>query len=162
FSTALFVTSRAYLSRQVDDRLAATLTLLNSSADTKRGWVRWDARQKRLPPSHWNGRHATTWLVFDAAGQVLTRPRHPSEAELPDAWISQASAGTFPGQVTDLKGRIWRVATRRILSDPDRAAGPGRPTDTSEGKSYHDAIQLAAFASLEDTEATLATLGWLL
>jgi signal transduction histidine kinase len=162
FSTALFVTSRAYLNRQVDDRLAAILTLLNSSADTKRGWVRWDARQKRLPPSRWNERHATTWLVFDAERRVLTRPRHPAEDELPHAWIIQASTGTLPGQVTDNKGRTWRVGMRRLLSDPERAAATERPTDTSEGKSYHDHITLAAFAALDDTELTLRTLGWLL
>ena len=65
-------------------------------------------------------------------------------------------------RVTDRSGRSWRVAQRRVLADADRAPGPERPTDTSEGKSYHEEIVLAAFGSLDETEATLATLGWFL
>ncbi|HEY2154411.1 MAG TPA: sensor histidine kinase, partial [Isosphaeraceae bacterium] len=68
FSTALFVSSRIYLDREVDDRLTAILTLLKASAEVKPGWIRWDAREKRLPPNRWNERPATTWLVCDGAG----------------------------------------------------------------------------------------------
>ena len=50
FSTALFVTSRIYLNRQVDDRLTAILNLLNTCVDQKPGWVRWEPRERRLPP----------------------------------------------------------------------------------------------------------------
>ena len=74
FSTALFVTSRIYLNRQVDDRLTAILNLLNTCVDPKPGWVRWEPRKKRLPPSRWNERHATTWLVTDGRGRLLTCP----------------------------------------------------------------------------------------
>src|SRR5262249_54258238 len=37
-----------------------------------------------------------------------------------------------------------------------------RPPPTVDGKSYHSAIRLIAFASTADNEATLAALGWLL
>jgi signal transduction histidine kinase len=162
FSTAFFASSWIYLNHQVDERLAVILTLLNSSADTKRGWVRWDARAKRLPPNRWNQRHATFWLVYDEQGRLMTSPANLPEKELPEAWVSRVAAGDLPGRVTDNKGRSWRVAQRRVLADPERALGSDRPTDTSEGKSYHEAIRLAAFASLEETEATLSTLGGLL
>src|SRR5262249_56692894 len=67
FSTALMVSTRIYLDRQIDHRLTAILDLLKSSADTKKGWVRWDAREKRLPPSRSDGHDASTWLVDEAA-----------------------------------------------------------------------------------------------
>jgi hypothetical protein len=37
-----------------------------------------------------------------------------------------------------------------------------RPTDTAEGKSYHDEVVLVAFASIGEAEAALGTLGTLL
>jgi signal transduction histidine kinase len=159
FSGALLVLSRVYLDRRLDDRLATTLTLLNSSADTKHGWVRWDAREKRLPPSIWQGRDATTWLVFDTAGRVLTHPRHLPQRELTAEWSPRPGAEPFPPRVVDRGGRRWRVAWRRILAGELRDP---RPTDTSEGKSYHEQLVLAAFGSYEEIDSTLTLLGWLL
>ena len=78
FSTAFFITCRIYLDHQIDERLGAILTLLNSSADTKRGWVRWDARQKRLPPGRCCGRQATFWLVLN---EFLVSGSNPPPSE---------------------------------------------------------------------------------
>ena len=160
FSTALVVSSRIYLNRQVDDRLTAILTLLKTCVDPRAGCVRWEPREKRLPPSRWNERHATTWLVYDGEGRLLTRPKHLPYEELPQSWASRRGAGALPERVTDRRGRSWRVEQIRIV--PNAAPGPGseRPRDLPlEGKSYHDAVVLAAFASLDETEATLGTLG---
>jgi signal transduction histidine kinase len=162
FSTALFVSSRIYLNRQVDDRLTAILTLLNTSADIKPGWVRWEPKRRLLPPSRWNECPATTWLVSDGEGRLLTRPKDLPDDELPQAWVPRMGAGSLPDRVTDRKGRSWRVAQRRVPSDAGRAPSASRPRDTPDGKSYHDALVLTAFASLDETEATLAMLGWLL
>jgi len=76
FSIALFVTSRIYLNRQVEDRLTATLNLMNTCVEPKPGWVRWEPRKRRLPPSRWNERHGTTWLVTDGRGRLLTCPEN--------------------------------------------------------------------------------------
>ena len=53
------------------------------------------------------------------------------------------------------------VASGADSRRPDRGWGARRraPRDTPDGKSYHEEIVLAAFGSLEETEATLASLG---
>jgi Two-component sensor kinase N-terminal len=114
FSGALVVTSRSYLSRQVDDRLTASLNLLKTSIDLKPGWVRWEPRRKRLPPSRWNDRRATTWLVTDGRGRLLTCPEDLPEEELPPTWLFGMGAGTLLDRVTDLRGRSWRVEQTRF------------------------------------------------
>ncbi len=159
FSTALFVMSRIYLNRQVDDRLSAVLNLLNTSVEPKSSWVRWEPRERRLPPSRWTERNATTWLVTDGRGRLLTCPENIPGEELPLSWPFRMGAGTLPDRVTDRKGRKWRVAQIRVAPGVGGEAGVERPQDTPDGKSYHDEVVLAAFGSLDETEATLASLG---
>jgi signal transduction histidine kinase len=159
FSTALFVSSRIYLNRQVDDRLSAILNLLNTCVDPKPGWVRWEPREKRLPTSRWNERHASTWLVTDGRGRLLTSPKDIPDGELPASWTAQMGAGTLPDRVTDRRGRSWRVAQIRFAQTRGGEPGVQRPPDTPDGKSYHDEVVFAAFGSVAETEATLATLG---
>ncbi len=158
FSGALVVTSRFYLSRQVDDRLSASLNLLKTCIDRKPGWVRWEPRRKRMPSSRWNDRRGTTWLVTDGRGRLLTCPDDVPEEELPRGWASQMGAGTLPDRVADLKGRSWRVEQTRIRMSGGAEPGDVRPQDTLE-KTYHDEVVLAAFGSLEETETALASLG---
>jgi signal transduction histidine kinase len=162
FSTALFITSRIYLDRQVEDRLSASLHLLTTCVDAKPGWVRWEPRKKRLPPSRWNERRAVTWLVTDGQGRLLTCPDDLPEDELPLSWVSGMGAGTLPDRVTDTKGRSWRVAQTRFRMTGDVQPDVDRPQDTTDGKSYHDEVVLAAFGMLDETEATLASFGWFL
>ena len=162
FSVALFVTSRINLNRQVDDRLTATLNLLNTCVDQKPGWVRWEPRRKRLPRSHWNERQATAWLVTDGRGSMLTCSDNVYDHEIPQSWLSRMGAGTLPDRVRDQKGRSWRVASIRIAKTRSGAPDAERPQDTADGKSYHDEVVLAAFGSLKEMEASLASLGSLL
>jgi signal transduction histidine kinase len=162
FSTALFVSSRVYLSRQVDDRLSAILTLLGTCVDPNPGWVRWEPREKRLPPGRWNDRPASTWLIYDGQGHLLTRPRNLPEGQLTPAWVPRADAGGLPERLTDRRGRAWRVAQRRVRPTAGPVSASERPAATPDGKSYHDEVLLAAFVSLDETEATLGTLGWFL
>ena len=54
------------------------------------------------------------------------------------------------------------MASIRIAKTGSGAPDAERPQDTADGKSYHDEVVLAAFGSLEETEATLASLGSLL
>ncbi len=159
FSTALVASSRIYLDRQVDDRLTAIFTLLNTCVEAKPGWVRWEPRQKRLPPSRWDDRHATTWLVHDGDGRLLTCPKHLPYKELPQAWVSRKGAGALAGRVTDFRGRSWRVAQLRVRPTIARVPSSERPKDVpEEDKSYHDEVVLSAFVSLDETEAALTTL----
>jgi signal transduction histidine kinase len=162
FSTALFVSSRIYLDRQVDDRLAAILTLLGTCVDPGPGWVRWEPRERRLPSSRWHDRPASTWSVYDGEGRLLTRPRNVPAGQLTPAWVPRTGAGGLPGRLTDRKGRAWRVAQRRVRSAAGPVPASGRPADTPDGKSYHDEVLLAAFVSLDETEAALGTLVWFL
>jgi signal transduction histidine kinase len=162
FSTALYLTSRIYLERRVDDRLAAILNMLNTCVDPRPAWVKWEPRERRLPSGRWNERDATTWLVTDGRGHLLTCPRDLPGEELPPSWAPGLGGGTLPERVQDLRSQSWRVARIRVGMSGGGASGVERPRDTPDGKSYHDEVILAAFASLEETESTLASLGWLL
>jgi signal transduction histidine kinase len=51
---------------------------------------------------------------------------------------------------------------RRIEPSAGRIAGAERPRDTPDGKTYHDAVVLVAFASLDEIEELLAMLAWFL
>jgi signal transduction histidine kinase len=51
------------------------------------------------------------------------------------------------------------VALIRLGRTGGEGADVERPPDTPDGKSYHDEVVLAALASLEETERTLASLG---
>lgn len=159
FSTALLVSSRIYLDHRVDDRLAGMVALLKTCIDEKPGWVRWEARPKRLPPSRWGERHATTWLVADGTGSLLTRPadfRDEGQAEL---WARQISQVTLPDPVKDRNGRSWRVVRTRVDRRGGDEPGVARPDDTPDGKVYRDTILFAAFASIDETDETVASLG---
>ena len=161
FSAALFISSRVYLARQADDRIGGVLTLLGTCVDAKPGWVRWEPREKRLPPSRWNERQATTWLVFDGGGRLLTAPRNFPRELLDKARVPQRGVAPAPDRLSDRRGRTWQVVRKQIkLAGPLRP-GTKRPADTPE-KTYHDEVVLVALVSLEENQATLATLGWLL
>jgi signal transduction histidine kinase len=161
-SSALYATSRIYLDRRIDDRLAATLSMMNTCVEQRPGWVRWEQREKRLPPSRWRERDATSWLVTDGGGRLLSCPRDLLDEALRLDWASGIGAGTLPGRVTDRTGRSWRVRQMRIGKAGGAGPESGRPPDTPDGKSYHEEVVLAAFASLEETEGALASLGSLL
>jgi two-component system, OmpR family, sensor kinase len=162
FSAALFALSRIYLVHQADERLGAILTLLNTCVDARPGWVRWEPREKRLPSSRWYERHATTWLVYDGEGRVLTSPRNLPQEQLTGKWVPRSGSATLPDRVTDLNGRSWRVAQQRVKPVAAREPGSEWPANTPDGKSYHEEVLLVAFVSLDETEAALATLGWFL
>lgn len=159
FSAALFVSSRIYLDRRVDDRLSAMMTLLSTSIDRKPGWVRWEPRPKRVPPSRWGERHATTWLASDGTGRLLTCPPDFRDENQAQSWARQMGQGTLPDPVKDMRGRSWRVAQARIDRRGGAEPGATRPDDTADGKTYHETVVLAAFASLDESDETLATLG---
>ena len=130
FSTALVVSSRIYLDRQVDDRLTAIFTLLNTCVGSQAGVGPMGAREKRLPPSRWNERHATTWLVYDGEGRLLTRPRHLPEQELPQAWVSRrrrrpsSRTSDRPAGPVVAGGAASRPAHRRSGARLRAAQGP--------------------------------------
>jgi signal transduction histidine kinase len=162
FSAALFASSRIYLVHQADERLGAILTLLGTCVDARPGWVRWEPREKRLPPSRWYERHATTWLVYDGEGRLLTSPRNLPREQLTGRWVPRSGSSALPDRVTDINGRSWRVAQQRVKPAAARESGSEWPADTPDGKSYHNEVLLLAFVSLDETEAALATLGWFL
>jgi signal transduction histidine kinase len=54
------------------------------------------------------------------------------------------------------------VAQSRFRPTGGPSAGLTRPKDTDDGKSYHDGVVIAAFGRLDETDATVASLGWFL
>jgi signal transduction histidine kinase len=162
FSVAMFVSTRLYLARQVDERLLAYLALLSTGADANAGYVRWEYRPKRLPPGRWTEPAAMTWLVFDGSGELLSAPTNVPLDQLDETWRPRGPEARIPHQVTDRTGRSWLVEQRLVKPTGRALPGVPRPVDTPDGKSYHDALVLAAFASQSESQAALATLAWFL
>jgi signal transduction histidine kinase len=162
FSVAMFVSTRLYLARQADERLLAYLTLLGTGADARPGYVRWEYREKRLPRGRWNEPTAMTWLVFDGRGVLLSAPKNVPLDQIDESWRPRGAEARIPDRVTDRTGRSWLVQQRLVKPTGPALPSVPRPVDTPDGKSYHDAVVIAAFASLNESQAALVTLGWFL
>ena len=75
FSTALFVTSRIYLNRQVDDRLTAILNLLNTCVDHEAGLGKMGAEEKGDCPrvAGMNGMRQPGWSLMARTSADMSR-----------------------------------------------------------------------------------------
>jgi signal transduction histidine kinase len=164
FSTALYVSARVYLDRQLDDRLRSALAILAAAAEVHPGGVEWEPQERVLPLGQDSDPERLRWMVFDGGGRRIDHSRNLVDADFPDAWTSQ----TDTDRLVDRRGHVWRVARRRIQSAAAGASGSRaaavRPdiSDAHTPELVHRALVLTAWAPLSPIEATLAALGWFL
>ncbi|HEV3144801.1 MAG TPA: hypothetical protein VGZ47_13005, partial [Gemmataceae bacterium] len=64
YSVVLFALARAHLSRQLDERSAALLDLLEAAADNEGGAFEWEGKERHLSLGDENNPDATLWAVF--------------------------------------------------------------------------------------------------
>jgi signal transduction histidine kinase len=168
FSTALYVSARVYLGRQVEDRLGAALAVLAAAAEVHVDGIEWEPQERILPLGQEPGPERLRWMVFDERGRRIDRSRNLVDREITESWTPRAATAELPSRLLDRSGRAWRVSQRRIK--PDRAppsgsrAGINREAAEVADKSgpVHASLVLSVCAPLSPVEATLTTLAWLL
>jgi heavy metal sensor kinase len=161
FCTALFLFSRSYLLRQVDERLEATLATLSAAAELKRDMVEWEPHERQLQIGQDAGTDEVRWIILDGQGRLVDQSRNVAtasdhEPSLPASWLDSLQ----PRSITH-QGQTWRLMQRQVL--PKAAEGssqqtspPGQRESRREGG--HTALVLTAGVSLTSVEAALFNL----
>jgi signal transduction histidine kinase len=169
FSTALYVSARVYLHRQVGDRLDAALAVLAAAAEIHVEGVEWEPQERELPLGQESGPDRLRWMVHDDRGRRVDHSRNLADANLTPAWTPRAASAELPARLGDRQGRTWRVAQRRLRPGPTGPASGSRAVE--RGDESHDldppgvlypSLVLTVCAPIDPMEATLATLAWLL
>jgi signal transduction histidine kinase len=173
FSTALYVSARIYLDRQVADRLSSALAVLAAAAEIHPEGVEWEPQERVLPLGQEPGADRLRWAVLDEQGRRIDHSRNLVDAELTAAWVPKPGMASLPGRVVDRRGRPWRIARRRLSSNDlagqrltievlvHRSADAGNrrdPADPVPPERLYPALILTVVAPLGPMESTLAAL----
>ncbi len=165
FSTALYVSARIYLDRQIRDRLAAALAVLAAAAEIHPEGVEWEPQERVLPLGQETGADRLRWLVFDGRGQRVDHSRNWADAELTALWAVHPEMPEITARFVDHHGTTWRVSQRRIqpggppASGSRAAAQREAPTEPASSELIYPYLVLLVCAPLGPVESTLATLG---
>jgi heavy metal sensor kinase len=160
FCTALFLFSRSYLLRQVDERLEATVATLAAAAEVRRDAVEWEPHERQLQIGQDTGPDEVRWIILDGQGRLVDQSRNVAtvsehEPSLPSSWLNSLQ----PRSITH-QGQTWRLMQRQVLpKTADRSSqqtNPGQRESRREGG--HTALVLTAGISLTSVEAALFNL----
>ncbi|QDV35824.1 sensor histidine kinase [Tautonia plasticadhaerens] len=160
FSCSIYVAARAYLDRQLDERLEAALDTLEASVDIEPGGLEWEPDERRITLGVDPGIEQVRWAVLDGRGRPVDR----SENAGPDAFPPPGSAPAFSGGHEDssvfLVGDGWRMAGRRLRLEELLRSGRGHPEDDLPDDDVEYArLVLIAGLSPSPARATLGGLG---
>jgi signal transduction histidine kinase len=168
YSTALYLSARAYLDRQVRDRLSAALAVLAAAAEVHAEGVEWEPQERVLPLGREGGAERLLWMVFDDRGRRVDHSRSLDEADLTEEWTPRLGEEDPPPRLVDRKGRAWRVARRVIRPAPAPASGSRAAASAGEvppadpAEVFAPSLVVTAGVPLGPTEAALASLAGLL
>jgi signal transduction histidine kinase len=167
FSTALYVSARIYLDRQVSDRLSSALAVLAAAAEIHSNGLEWEPQERVLPLGQETGDERLRWMVFDDRGHRIDHSRNLDDADLTAAWVPPHGTSGLPRRLADRRGRPWRVSQRRIqasaaLASGSRAATGGAPADPEPAGTLHSGLVLTVAAPVGPMDATLSALAWFL
>ncbi len=169
FSSALYLSARAYLDRRMHERLDAALAILAAAAEVHHDGIEWEAGERTLWLGQESGTDRLRWLVLDDRGRTVDRSANLKDVAELSAELARAGGRERSGdrdrevgRLSERSGADWQVA-RRVLRPGPVANPAAHETDEPRrpGGSWPFLV-LVACAPLGPTEATLATLGWLL
>jgi signal transduction histidine kinase len=164
FSLALYISARVYLSRQLGERLAASLAVLAAAAEIHPNGVEWEPQERVLPLGQDFGPERVRWMVFDNQGRRVDHSRNLVDSEFTPDWIPRPGSASLPNHLRDSQHRVWRVEQREISAAP--ASQPAEPKiaagETNLAGALYPSLVLTACAPVAPVEATLGTLAWFL
>lgn len=158
FSTAMYVSARVYLHRQVSERLSAALAVLAAAAEVDAEGVEWEPEERVLSIGQESAADRLRWMVFDDRGRRIDQSRNLNDAELTPAWTPRPGTADLPRRVADRHGHAWRVSQRQIHPSEVHAV-PGEPRRADNKYPF---LVLTVCAPLEPMETMLAALAGLL
>ncbi len=124
FSTALYLSARAYLDRRVHERLDAALAILAAAAEIHPGGVEWEPGERALWLGRESGADRLRWLVLNNQGKAIDRsPNLDEDDTLADR------LGRAVGPVGDDEGRDREA-------DANRGGGRDRDRDRDHGHGH--------------------------
>jgi heavy metal sensor kinase len=168
FSATLLLLARAYLHRQVDDRLEAALNTLTAAAEIGPEGLEWEPHERQLSLGQDDGDERLCWIVSDVEGRPLSR----SPLQATDGFLAACGPAVLSGQEARAalfhEGQSWQLAQRRIeptVADrtrvgPDHA--PRRGDHDPTGKDHdpkHSAERAASFSGEKHYPALVVTAG---
>ncbi len=134
FSTTLYLLSRTYLSRQVDEHLEAALSTLVAAAEIGPDGFEWEPNARMLVQSDDPSAGPLYWMVSDGQGHSVDRSTNTASN---DSMIQSLAAFTASHHKTDvvkMNGQDWRLLQRRL----EMSTGTDQPTaGTPRGSSNH-------------------------
>jgi two-component system, OmpR family, sensor kinase len=165
FSTALYISARIYLDRRMRERLDAALAILTAAVEIHPRGVEWEPQERALALGQESGADRLRWQVLDERGRRVDQSRDLADAE---PFAEGLSPSVGPHRWLDRHGGAWResrlVLRPKVLpSSGARAAERGRePSARGRRNDLHPSLELIVWAPIGPTEATLATLAWVL
>jgi heavy metal sensor kinase len=160
FSGTLYALAAAHLSRQVDERLEATLTILAAAAEFDQGLLEWEPHERLLAVGTGDGA-PIRWVVTDDHGQRVDGSPN-GEAKLFNQVKAAANSDPNMAQEVSWEGERWRLCQRRLLPRKERVSlAEDSPRDQAGTKRYQ-ALDIAVAAPLGPLERTLRTLALVL
>ncbi len=164
FSTALFVSARIYLDRQVRDRLEAAVAVLAAAAEIHPDGVEWEPQERVLPLGQETGPGQMRWLVFDDRGRRLDHSRNWPLGELSAQWALHPDTMEMPDRYTDRDKITWLLGRGQVRPDGPPATGSRAaehqvaPAEASAGEILHPSLEIVVCAPLNPSRALLANL----
>jgi two-component system, OmpR family, sensor kinase len=128
FSGALYGLARAYLVRQLDQRLETALDTLEAAVDVEPDGLEWEPNDRRITLGVDPGTDQVRWSIRDVRGNLVDRSANAGEG------------GFLRGAATDLRevsgdatafsdAPGWRMAGRRLRLEELLHSGRGHPED---------------------------------
>lgn len=129
FSAILLVLAHAWLHRQSEQRLEATLNTLSAATEVGAEGVEWEPQERRLVIP-WTPDEQVAWQITNHAGRVVDRSEPPlpagllaAEAKSPTLDPSASPDPAPPGDLwPEWQGQQWRL--RSLVLTPTSHAAP--------------------------------------
>ncbi|QEH35079.1 Signal transduction histidine-protein kinase ArlS [Aquisphaera giovannonii] len=150
FSAGLYAMAARHLHRQADERLEAAIDTLTAAAEIGPEGVEWEPAERRLALGRRGPDGRLSWRVSDGLGGRIDGS---ATAEVDGFLARLGPSRRHPAEFTDAAGIPWRALARRL--DRPRPAGEDA-TPVAPGR--HEALVLAAAASMDGVRATLRAL----
>jgi heavy metal sensor kinase len=163
FSLGLYLLARAYLYRQLDERLEAALATLAAACELEADGLDWDPVDHHLTLGQDGGVEQVRWEVRSGEGQPVDRSANLGPQSLwPGKYPEPGNAGRTvwrsaregqPWQVSQFVLHAWRTP------GPPDPVGNERTAEVVPQRRHYPALVLIAGVSLKPLERTLDALG---